>query len=89
MIPSHTDLENRLKVAADAQDVHHPGGVNLFREALGELRRLWAIEHDVDLLLEPMPTYEDWDRSFKRSSDNRLAAGRRLGIAVGAIKEKK
>lgn len=85
------NLRARLQAAAAGIVAQHGcDAPNLFAEALAEIERLDAIEADVKVLLRSNPCADSphsWVReptTWKRSEE-RFAAGRRLGEAVGVF----
>ncbi|NUB14543.1 hypothetical protein GAY28_18910 [Azospirillum brasilense] len=86
------DLTKGLEAAAaGVRATRGTEAKNLFADALTELNRLYRIEADVSVLLCPVHHNDDsrgWSGTEPKLAEmtkRRLEAGRRLGIAVGAI----
>lgn len=91
MAKDHTLLK-RLEQASAGIVATSGDENNLYALARKELARLYAIEEDVKRLLEPVHGHDD-SRGFHGTSptlhevaQKRLEAGRRMALAVGAIK---
>jgi ABC-type oligopeptide transport system ATPase subunit len=88
-----TQLLVRLNEASNGHiAINGDDGPNLFRDAIKEIERLREIESLARSVFDPVPnTHDQYDRYGRQATTwdgvrNRLENGRKLGIAVGAIK---